>query len=278
MNHRRVPVFIPGYDKSYALYSDDAGTKTAVVFVHGFGGSPTGTWRNFHGLIEEYSSEYPWWTTSDLFFFAYDSIKTPIRFNATRLAEFVAEAWEGRWTLEIKPKIKKRSYGNLILAGHSEGGVLIRQLILDRFEAIRRSHAENSGQKVLRALQTDYILRSYLRLFAPACCGTNFSSWIGFLNSYSFLVSAITSSLLVRNELRPGSTVLSTLQRETEDAHVKFPTVRAFYAEPLFGVPDQIVTSQSYRGELIHWEQNSDHFAVCKPKYLYKRPLEFVKT
>jgi hypothetical protein len=51
MNRRRVPMFIPGYDKSYALVSDDNALR-AVVFVHGFGGSPTGTWRDFHGLIE----------------------------------------------------------------------------------------------------------------------------------------------------------------------------------------------------------------------------------
>jgi hypothetical protein len=38
MNHSRVPVFIPGYNKSYALFSEEYAT-TAVVFVHGFGGN-----------------------------------------------------------------------------------------------------------------------------------------------------------------------------------------------------------------------------------------------
>jgi hypothetical protein len=276
MNRRRVPMFIPGYDKSYALVSDDNALR-AVVFVHGFGGSPTGTWRDFHGLIEEYSSEFPWWKTSDLFFFSYDSIRTPIRFNSTRLAQFVDEVWSGRWTQQLKSKPKKRTYKDLIFAGHSEGCVLIRRLVLDRFEAISSNHVRNARPKLLKALQADCILRSYLRLFAPACCGTNFSSWIGFITSYSFLLSAITASLLVRNELRPDSIVLSTLKVGTEKAHAQYPGVEAFYAEPLFGVPDQIVVSESYQGEKIHWEQSCDHFGICKPKYVYTRPLDFVK-
>jgi pimeloyl-ACP methyl ester carboxylesterase len=278
MSFRRVPVFIPGYDKSYSLRSDDSSTKTAVVFVHGFGGSPTGTWRDFHGLIEEYSAEYPWWSTSDLFFFWYDSIRTPIRFNATRLAGFIDHVWSGKWTEQLKSKPQNRNYKHLILAGHSEGCVLIRRLVLDRFEAISRSHARSPRVKFLKVLQADPILRSYLRLFAPACCGTNFSSWIGFVTSYSFLISAITASLLVRNELKPDSSVLSTLKAGTEQAYAKYPSIQALYAEPLFGVPDQIVISESYQGEKIHWEPDSDHFAVCKPRYTYKRPLEFVKT
>ena len=276
MNRRRVPAFIPGYDKSYALVSDDNALR-AVLFVHGFGGSPTGTWRDFHGLVEEYSSEFPWWRTSDLFFFSYDSIRTPIRFNSTRLAQFVDEVWSGQWTQQLKSKPRKRTYKDLILAGHSEGCVLIRRLVLDRFEAISSNDARKPRAKLLNALRADYILRSYLRLFAPACCGTNLSSWIGFIASYSFLISAISASSLVRNELRPDSTVLSTLKSGTEKAHAQYPEVEALYAEPLFGNSDQIVVSDSYQGEKIHWEPGCDHFAICKPKYVYTRPLDFVK-
>jgi pimeloyl-ACP methyl ester carboxylesterase len=276
MNRSRVPAFIPGYGKSYALFSNQ-NANTAVIFVHGFGGSPTGTWRDFQGLIDEYSPEYPWWKASDLFFFSYDSIKTPIRFNARRLAQFVDDTWSGSWTESLKSKPRKRSYKDLILAGHSEGAVLIRRVVLDRFEAISSKHARRPNRRLLNALQADYILRSRLRLFAPACCGTNFSSWVGFLTSYSFFISAVTASLLVRNELRPDSTVLLNLKAGTERAHSAFPSVRALYTEPLFGVPDQIVTSESYQGESIHWQRGCDHFAICKPRYTYKRPLEFVQ-
>lgn len=78
----RQPKYLPGYGKSYALIADTAEADTAVIFVHGFGGSPTSTWRDFHGLVDEYSSEYDWWPKSDMFFYSYESLRTPIRRNA----------------------------------------------------------------------------------------------------------------------------------------------------------------------------------------------------
>lgn len=97
MPQKRIPKYIPGYGKSYALLSKAKGVDTAVIFVHGFGGKPTSTWRNFHGLVDEYSVDYPWWATSDMFFYAYESLQTPIRRNAELLGEFTESVWHNRW-------------------------------------------------------------------------------------------------------------------------------------------------------------------------------------
>jgi hypothetical protein len=280
LTQHRVPKFIPGYGKSYALSSKAQGADTAVVFVHGFGGKPTSTWKDFHGLVDEYSGQYTWWATSDLFFFAYESLRTPIRHNATLLGDFIEDVWHGRWDGSSSVK-----YKDLILAGHSEGGVIIRRLILDRYHSVRLAvetaspHADARARNTLigSALSNDFLLASHLRLFAPACMGTNFSSWYGFLTSFSHFVSALTSTSLVRNELSPESTVLENLKSGTEQAHGDFPHVRALYTQPLFGVPDQIVVSDSYQGEAILWDKGYDHFTVCKPNYTHKRPLEFVR-
>jgi hypothetical protein len=279
---KRVPNYIPGYGKSYALLSNAKGVDTVVIFVHGFGGKPTSTWRNFQGLVDEYSTEYTWWATSDMFFYTYESLHTPIRHNAKLLGDFVESVWHGKWKTDSPDS--NLTYKDLIFAGHSEGGVVIRRLILDRYEAKKLevekanpgAHANTLKAAITAALDSDFVLASYLRLFAPACSGTNFSSWAGFLTSFSHLVSAITASSLVRNELLPASPVLNTLRTGTEQAHAEFREVRSLYTRPLFGVPDQIVYSESYQGEEPLWDEGYDHFTVCKPDYTHKRPLEFV--
>ena len=283
MPQKRIPKYIPGYGKSYALLSKAQGVDTAVIVVHGFGGKPTSTWRNFQGLVDEYSAEYTWWATSDLFFYAYESLHTPIRRNAVLLGEFVESVWRDRWQGADSPDGNMK-YKDLIFAGHSEGGVVIRRLILDRYQAIKLAvETANPGidanamkAAVKSGLDSDFVLASYLRLFAPACMGTNFSSWVGFFSSFSLLVSAMTASSLVRNELRPESPVLDKLKLGTEQAHAEFREIRSLYTRPVFGVPDQIVYSESYQGEKPLWDEGYDHFGVCKPDYTHKGPLEFV--
>jgi hypothetical protein len=259
--------------------SDAQGVDTAVIFVHGLGGKPTSTWINFQGLVDEYSPEYTWWTTSDMFFYAYESLDTPIRRNAKLFGGFVECVCRGAWE-KADSSNGKVKYKDVILAGHSEGGVIVRRLILDRYEAIKRAvEAKSPGADanalkaaMKPALDSDFVLASYLRLFAPACRGTNFSRWVGFLTSFSHFVSAITATSLVRNELLPNSPVLNSIRTGTEQAHVEFCELRSLFTRPIFGVPDQIVYSESYQGEEPFWDEGYDHFGVCKPNYVHKRP------
>jgi len=238
---------------------------------------------SFSGEPYKYSPEYPWWTTSDLFFYAYDSLHTPIRFNAKLLGDFVEHVWCGKWAGTDAANVNV-TYKDLILVGHSEGGVIIRRLILDRYEAIKVRIKAGSPEidppsfraAMKTAMASDFVLASHLRLFAPACRGTNFSSLVGFVASLSHLVSAVTASFLVRNELLKDSPVLTTLQAGTEAAHADFGHVRSLFAQPVFGDKDQIVYTESYKEEALLWDVGYDHFGVCKPDYTHRRPLEFV--
>jgi hypothetical protein len=47
MSQKRVPQYISGYGKSYALLSKEKIVDTAVIFVHGFWGKATSTWGDF---------------------------------------------------------------------------------------------------------------------------------------------------------------------------------------------------------------------------------------
>jgi pimeloyl-ACP methyl ester carboxylesterase len=284
MAQLRIPEYIPRYGKSYAMLAHDPNASTAVVFVHGLGGKPTETWVDFHQLSEALCSDYPWWTTSDMFFYGYESIHTSIRRNADILNSFLQDVGSGNWRSQ-RGMAKRTGYKNTILAGHSEGAVIIRRLVLDRFEGIEESVRKSnprgklsSWKSAMRSeFQADLILDSHLSLFAPACRGTNFSSWVGFMTSFSHFVNALTATKLVRNELLPDSPVLTTLRIGTERAHAEFPEIRSLYTRPLFGDPDQIVYSESYQGEQPIFIVDHDHFTICKPNFSYRTPLEFVK-
>lgn len=220
-----------------------------------------------------------------MFFYSYDSLHTPVKYNAFLLGKFIERLWKGEDSDPPEQPPIPAAYKDLILAGHSEGGVIIRQLILDRYHRIKSSVEDanpSAADEELRtaiksAVKDDFLLGAHLRLFAPACMGTNLSSWYGFATSLSHFVAAFTATSLVRNELRPESTVLKNLKAGTEQAHKDFREIRSFFTCPLFGVPDQIVISDSYAGEELLWDYGYDHFDVCKPDYTHKRPLEFVR-
>jgi hypothetical protein len=296
---RRIPTQIKGFPKSFALISDGGHAETAVIFVHGFGGSPTGTWQDFHGLIDEDPQTRELWNRSDIFFFSYDSVRTPIGVNAQRLASFLDEVLKPAHSDEsvvsgtiqspdpglASEHLARSKVRNLVWAAHSEGAVVIRRLILDRFATLMRREAvfkgnargvKSKNRSIKAHAKHDLVLNSTLRFFAPACLGTNFSSFFGFALSLSALASAIAASSTVRNELLPESPILRQIREDTESGAREFASVSGFSSKVLFGDRDQIVFTGAYNCDEIKYVDGHDHFSICKPKCDYKLPLEFV--
>jgi len=275
MGRCRIPKSFPNFRKSYALLSDQD-ADTMVVFVHGLGGKPTSTWHDFQGLAKLQVDSNSSWQNADLFFYAYESLRTPIGYNATIFASFIGDILY-KSVDETAPCFSEsigRSYKRLLFVGHSEGAVVIRRMILDHFNALKKMFPQK--RDFVKALKADIVLNSSLRLFAPACMGTNFSSLLGFATSISSLVSAIASSLLVRNELLPNSPVLGQIRKETEGALASEYQVPASAAKVLFGDSDQVVYTAAYNCDEIEYVRGQDHFGVCKPHSEYVKPLEFV--
>jgi hypothetical protein len=294
MRVRRIPKEIVAFPKSFALIGDPR-AETGVIFVHGFGGSSSRTWQDFHGLVDEHNTPGKLWHQCNLFFFSYDSIRTPVGVNGERLGSFVEDVVQGRCFRQsrnsqpIQPAVEPKSpfIRKLIFVGHSEGAVVIRRMILDRFGKLKRrvtsatktAHAQKAMKKAIsRELKKDPVLNSMLRLFAPACLGTNFSSFFGFALSLSTLVSAIAASSLVRNELLPDSPILKQIQSETENAARIFPPILGMASKVLFGDRDQVVYTGAYNCDEISYVENRNHFTVCQPKSDYTLPLEFVSS
>jgi len=277
MAPQRVPKSIPEFPKSYGLTLLDHSAEKAVIFVHGFGGSPTGTWLDFHGLVKICSPNYPWWDTADLFFYSYESLHTPILVNAERFEKFVKHILSTDPSGQVRfPTCTGEPHTKLVLVGHSEGAVVIRRWILDRFRLVEKASDYRDGT-IRTAAKADIALNSHLRLFAPACMGTNFSSILGFAIAFS-VCSAIASSSLVRNELKPDSPVLQQLKIETENASSRFRETSGFKARVLFGERDHVVYTAAYACDEIDpsYPKRFGHTDVCKPDFRYLKPLEFV--
>ena len=154
MPSRHFRSSIPGFEDSYAMLSESEAAETAVVFVHGYGGNARGTWLQFQTLVDVFVDQFPWWEHCDLFFFAYDSISSPIKVSSTRLLSFLSTIYPRpkRTLFQTRPlrdfsylsadfsvtafRKVDHLYKRLLLIGHSEGCVVIRKAVLDTAHAI----------------------------------------------------------------------------------------------------------------------------------------------
>lgn len=292
-----LPRAIPKFPKSYALISSSNTTDTAVIFIHGFGGKSTSTWRDFQGLVDRLGHQYPWTQSSDLYFYSYESSRATL-INAQRFSSFITDILIAKDLSVIAPSdfpfplsfIKDRpkeprTYSRLVLAAHSEGAVVIRRSILDRLRKIELKEKnafsstatlEERLSTVQNAVKSDVLMRANLRLFAPACLGTNFSSVLGFITSFSSLLYALASSFKARNDLLPDSPIIRQIWDETQAASEDYPACSAFRANILFGEKDNVVHVGGYKYDVVFdYEKGHTHTSICKPTDEFLRPLEF---
>ena len=90
---------------SFALISGLPNPCRAVVFVHGWGGSPAATWHRFQELVDDEEGEaevWAWWQEADLYFFSYESRRFSISEHAERFLRFLDQVFPLRlispWT------------------------------------------------------------------------------------------------------------------------------------------------------------------------------------
>lgn len=231
---------LPDFPDCCAQLSDAESADTAVVFVHGFMGDRITTWTHFQTLVDTIPHEIPHWERSDLYFYSYHSVGDPIQFNAKRLGEFLPQIFpqpNSEWFERLldqhpaKPLLDRERiclrespyrYSELILVGHSEGGLILRSAIarivrsfhqaMERHQqappprspgAIRAQVREEGRKKGWTEVQIKAavvhrisrlgthddkpppppIAQARLRLFAPAIMGARPSRLLGWLNA-----------------------------------------------------------------------------------------------
>jgi len=283
-------VFVPlpdalGGEGAHAMLSAHKGTDTAVVFVHGFGGHPSKTWRDFHDMVDSPLADKRW-KTCDLYFFRYPSTHQSTNTSAKQLVREVRKLFpspDPRWfrvagpgmprdleilfspreIIDVRPK--PYAYTNLVIAGHSEGGFVIRRFALRALE--------DGGQ-------TDPLLQARVRLFAPALFGAAPSGWLGALAEAPVIKGisrVLLGSSVAYKELEPTSRILGLVQDETQGNAVALKSTTAFAALLLWGEEDEILLQGKYTTDKEYDTiPGHNHGSICKPKPGFTVPLEFL--
>jgi hypothetical protein len=279
-------------------------------------GHPIETWANFQGLMDILQEQYPWWCACDAYFMRYRSTTTAISVSADMCGRFVDSFYpepsdrlfsispSNRWGINSGRQTRIREghrYGRLVLVGHSEGAVVIRNLILNRIRAydqlrrrppspfaraaaeVRRVMASvtNSAASAAPAIAIDPVLRAELRLFAPATFGASISGVLGAimcLPGIGTITRTIVESFTAYKDLDKSGGFLAELRESTTAFATAYPDFMALVAYTLWGSKDKVVSMGEYRhdspGTVL---EGHDHTSICKPTSSYRLPLEFVE-
>src|SRR4029434_1893940 len=105
------------------------------------------TWTDFPGEAAKWIRD-PWWKTSDLFFYTYPSVKQSTFYTAQDLYRWLKRVFpsperryfeltgkdipSGYFDLTYDPVVRALpvKYDEIVLAGHSEGGFVLRRVAI----------------------------------------------------------------------------------------------------------------------------------------------------
>jgi pimeloyl-ACP methyl ester carboxylesterase len=248
--------------------------RRLIVFVHGFYGGPLSTWQEFP------HSAGPWWQQSDMLFVSYDSARCTITGVAdeirARLPAFYPKIRSDLLSLGGVTVREHREdvYEELVLVGHSLGGLIVRRALCDVADEWRRGLHRSAGPPPL--------LQARTRLFSPASAGFRPGGWTGMLRATMSwgLINLILSRSPAYTDMQPGSAILENTRRRTEYLVAQLPSqVSALIASIAWAHPDNVVLDERYDtdGPVRH-VAHTTHKSVCKPTRHYAFPRTFVQT
>jgi len=278
-----------------ARLSPDAGTDTAIVFVHGFKGHHLKTWGKLPEMACADESQF--WRKADLYFLGYEVERLHVDSSAHKLSEYVSSIFpeppasmfersldQYDWTRTLLPRLSVArirpgpySYSKLFLVGHSLGGLIIRRFIADKLQLFAANPQIDPDTPVRLAT---------IRLFAPAHLGFSPSGWTGvaFHVSQELRIGRILEAAMYRyraySHLRPNSHAVTEVRQITEHLASLYPSIGPLSAHLLWGDEEQVVESGRYACDLAtneHYEPQKSHKDICKPTSFYKLPLNFIE-
>lgn len=288
-DNRHYSHTLESFRDSYVLISPSETADCAIVFVHGYGGDSYGTWSRFQLMVGDFESCAEFYSSCDLFFFQYPSRDEWISVSTERLLRFIDELIlepdpahftedAGPIVVEFKQAGNKpltysvlpatRRYKRIILVGHSEGAVLIRNGVIKRLK--------NKRLKLTHWRQRKLLLQSQLTLFAPAIGGFVPSGLLGILKGMPFfgrVLNAVSSYSPAYQDLSGGH-FLQDLRTQTEEAQKK-NNYRALRADIVWGNSDRIVHPTKYDADSEEFVDGG-HIQICKPDQNYVYPIQFV--
>ncbi|RDZ28892.1 esterase/lipase family protein [Lysobacter silvisoli] len=247
-------------DPSYA-YWNVRPAQSLVVFVHGWGGHCTDTWKPAAGYIAAHDGAG---AGHDLLFYAYDSRNQPAGVSAAQLARYLLDFLaDPTAAINASAKFGLRrqatAYQSVIFLCHSLGAVVTRQALLD---LAARSNAPPA-----------WLNRVRLALFAPAHKGA-LATEVGNTLLSELLGApgrAIGAALRLKwqslLDLEQGSSFLATLEQDSRAYLQHNPGAGCARAAVVaWASNDLIVVRQNFALDVPAEVVNgTDHVSICKP-------------
>jgi pimeloyl-ACP methyl ester carboxylesterase len=246
------------------VYWATAVPSKLVVFVHGFGGSPTSTWDDFPSLLPAHGA----CASCDLVFFGYDSMRTRVRFTASALFQMLEELATnaaGVANRDLSMPRPQFAYQSIVLVAHSLGAVVARRALLDACQQKR-----------------PWTTKTKLVLFAPAHMGADvillLKESIFEFAPIRFLAGVLQFRYPTLRDVDPNSATLRELLQSTTEL---LPPNRSKHClkavKVIFGERENIVDPTAFaRDPAPVVIPNVGHTAVCKPSATFVNPLEEV--
>jgi pimeloyl-ACP methyl ester carboxylesterase len=237
--------------------------KRLVLFVHGFGGDPIGTWTDFPVVLRS----IPKLADCDFIFFGYDGLTTQANTSATILDDFLT-----RYLLDpaavinarqpVKHGRKTFAYERIVIAAHSLGAVVARRALL---QAEQEREVDDQANGWLTTIR--------LVLFAPAHRGAYAAEIANnYLMTQDWWVSKIVAAIgqlyvPLLSDLDPKSELIAELLTDTQVAARTAATEGHLIARRVLWAQDEKIVRNGrfYLDTKARVQYGADHFSVCKP-------------
>ncbi|MHA7209549.1 alpha/beta fold hydrolase [Arthrobacter sp. MDT1-65] len=258
----------------WVLYVSHRRARRLIVFVHGFRGHAVTTWTEF-GRSGRVST---WWMESDMLFVGYASTRDNITSVADRLNTELPRFYPRPFppAMNVGGVAAREDvqlpYEELILVGHSLGGLIIRcalaQAAQDWLYALNRS---DEPPHVILTAQT--------RLFSPASAGFRPAGFLAVVKGAGVwpAIELFLRMSSAYTDLQPGSSLIADTRRRTERLFER-TKLSALQARTLWANPDEVVLAEIYETDSFRASvDGQSHGTVCKPRSGYRRPWYFVE-
>jgi len=237
---------------------------------------------NFIGLVDYAGAASNWWENVDLFFFDYRwaSMFRQVAENTRALERFIESIWPtpNKAFKDIYGGLQRDhfSYEEISLVGHSEGGLLVRKLILK--EAKRQGLHDPQTAATKPSPFPTGLLKADVRLFAPAIAGESLTGIGGVLASTPVIANLIRafaakSSMAAESVSVSGTRTITELLARNYD-------LPCFKAHVLWANKDQVVVSEEYLFDhaCANVPPRTNHVNICKPNDRYLLPMTFIEN